>query len=80
MEVAESRFRLLGAAGGAGIALILVLLINAPLQIFGTADWTDAVGAIVFFALLAWVFVLSVVLVRSLRRETSIAPGAAVPT
>jgi hypothetical protein len=46
-----------------------VLIVNAPLQIFGTADWTDAVGAVVFLGLLAWVFVLSVVLVVSLRRE-----------
>ena len=65
--------------GGVGIVLALVFLINAPLQIFGTADWTDAVGAIVFFCLLAWVFVLSVVLVASLRRGAPTARAAAVP-
>jgi hypothetical protein len=66
--------------GGLGIVLTAVFLINAPLQIFGTADWTDGVGAIVFLALLAWVFVLSIVLVVSLRRGQAAAPLAAAPT
>ena len=57
--------------GAVGAVLTAVFLINAPLQIFGTADWTDGVGAIVFLALLAWVFLLSVVLVRSLQREAA---------
>jgi hypothetical protein len=55
--------------GAVGVVLTGVLIVNAPLQIFGTADWTDAVGAVVFLGLLAWVFVLSVVLAVSLRRE-----------
>ena len=49
--------------GAVGVVLTVVFLINAPLQLFGTADWTDAVGAIVFLGLLAWMFLLSVVLV-----------------
>lgn len=57
--------------GAVGVVLTVVFLINAPLQIFGTADWTDAVGAIVFLGLLAWVFVLSVALTVSLRRDAS---------
>ena len=56
--------------GAVGIVLTAVFLVNAPLQIFGTAGWTDAVGAIVFLGLLAWVFLLSIVLVLSLRRGT----------
>jgi len=57
--------------GVVGLCLTAVFLVNAPLQIFGTADWTDTVGALVFVVLLAWVFVLSVVLVRALRREAA---------
>jgi hypothetical protein len=64
--------------GAIGAVLTAILLVNAPLQIFGTADWTDAVGAIVFLGLLAWVFLLSVVFARSLQRET--AAAAAAPT
>jgi hypothetical protein len=60
--------------GALGIVLTAVFLINAPLQIFGTADWIDAVGTIVFVGLLAWVFVLSIVLVLSLRRHPATAP------
>jgi hypothetical protein len=60
--------------GAVGIVLTAVFLINAPLQLFGTADWTDAVGAVVFLALLAWVFVLSIVLVLALRRDTAADP------
>jgi hypothetical protein len=63
--------------GSIGAALTAILLINAPLQIFGTADWTDAVGAIVFLGLLAWVFLLSIVLAHSLLREAG-APAAIV--
>lgn len=59
--------------GAIGVVLTAVFLINAPLEIFGTADWTDAVGAIVFLGLLAWVFVLSIVLVLSLRRDSAAA-------
>jgi hypothetical protein len=66
--------------GAVGIAFTLIYLVNAPLQIFGTADWTDAVGAIVFLGLLAWVAVLSIVLVVSLRRNAAGPPVAAAPT
>lgn len=55
--------------GGIGVGLTVVWLINAPLQIFATSDWSDAVGAIVFLSLLAWVFALSVVLLIVLRRS-----------
>lgn len=65
--------------GTVGIAFTLVYLINAPLQILGTAGWTDAVGTIVFLGLIAWVFVLSIVLVLSLRRGATAAPAAAAP-
>ncbi len=54
--------------GMIGVGLTVVWLINAPLQIFATSDWSDAVGAIVFLSLLAWVFALSGVLVASLRK------------
>ena len=53
--------------GWVGVGLTVVWLINAPLQIFGTSDWSDAVGAVIFVSLLAWVFALSVILVMSLR-------------
>jgi hypothetical protein len=61
--------------GRIGVGLTVVWLINAPLQIFATSDWSDAVGAIVFLSLLAWVFALSTVLVISLTR----APVATQP-
>ncbi len=54
--------------GGIGVGLTVAYLINAPLQIFATSDWSDAVGAIVFVFLLGWVFALSVALVIVLRR------------
>lgn len=53
--------------GWIGVGLAVVWLINAPLQIFSASDWSDAVGAVVFLCLLAWVFALSVILVMSLR-------------
>jgi predicted phage tail protein len=53
--------------GAIGVALTVVWLVNAPLQIFATSDWSDLVGLIVFLSLLAWVFALSVVLVVSRR-------------
>jgi hypothetical protein len=59
-----------------GVVLTAVFLVNAPLQIFATSDWSGAVGTIVFVGLLGWVFALSVVLVLSLRREAA-APGLA---
>jgi len=54
--------------GGIGVGLTVVWLINAPLQVIATSDWSDGVGAIVFLSLLAWVFALSSVLVISVRR------------
>jgi hypothetical protein len=65
--------------GALGSVLTLVLLINAPLQVFGTADWTDTVGTIVFLGLLAWIVVLSIVLVVSLRQRAAAAPLAVSP-
>ena len=41
--------------GMIGVGLTVVWLINAPLQIFATSDWSDAVGAIVFLSLNAGV-------------------------
>ena len=38
--------------GWVGVGLTVVWLINAPLQIFGTSDWSDAVGAVIFVSLL----------------------------
>jgi hypothetical protein len=66
--------------GAVGIVFTLVYLINAPLQIFGTAGWTDTVGTVVFIGLIAWVFVLSIVLAVSLRRDAAAAHAAAAPT
>jgi hypothetical protein len=64
--------------GAVGVVLTAVLIVNAPLQIFGTADWTDAVGSLVFLGLLAWVFVLSLVFTASLRREAvAVSPATA---
>jgi hypothetical protein len=57
--------------GWVGVGLTVVWLINAPLQIFGTSDWSDAVGAVIFVSLLAWVFALSVILVMSLRSDAA---------
>ena len=62
--------------GAIGVVLTLVFLINAPLQIFGTADWTATVGAVIFLGLLAWVFLLSIVLVVSLRQRDPAAAAA----
>jgi len=66
--------------GVIGIVLTAVFIANAPLQIFGTAGWTDAVGTVVFLGLLAWVFVLSVVLAVSLKREVVAASLATAST
>jgi hypothetical protein len=64
--------------GWIGVGLAVVWLINAPLQIFSASDWSDAVGVVVFLCLLAWVFVLSVILVMSLRSAaTKSAPRTA---
>ena len=67
--------------GWVGVGLTVVWLINAPLQIFGTSDWSDAVGAGIFVSLLAWVFALSVILVMSLRSDavTSVPRTPSIP-
>ena len=67
--------------GWVGVGLTVVWLINAPLQIFGTSDWSDAVGAVIFVSLLAWVFALSVILVMSLRSDaaTSVPRTPSIP-
>jgi hypothetical protein len=55
--------------GWTGVGLAALQLANAPLQIFAGSDWSDAVGAVVFLTLLAWVLGLSAALVVSLRRH-----------
>ncbi len=57
--------------GAIGVVLTAVLLLNAPLQIFGTADWTEAVGTVAFLGLLGWVFLLSVALTARLWRNSA---------
>jgi hypothetical protein len=52
-----------------GIGLAAVQLVNAPLQIMATSNWSDVVGFIVFLAFLAWVFAASASLVVALRRN-----------
>ena len=61
--------------GAIGIVLTVAWLINAPLQILATSDWSVTVGTILFLALLAWVFALSVVLVITLRRTPAATPA-----
>jgi hypothetical protein len=54
-----------------GVALTAVQLVNGPLQLLATSDWSDMVGVIVFLGFLAWVFALSAVLVLGMRGDTS---------
>jgi hypothetical protein len=61
--------------GAIGIVLTVAWLINAPLQILATSDWSVTIGTILFLALLAWVFALSVVLVITLRRTPTATPA-----
>jgi hypothetical protein len=69
--------------GAIGIVLTVAWLINAPLQILvpgelaggGSPDWSVTVGTILFLALLAWVFALSVILVITLRRTPAATPA-----
>jgi len=61
--------------GAIGIVLTVAWLINAPLQILATSDWSVIVGTILFLALLAWVFALSVILVITLRRTPAATPS-----
>jgi hypothetical protein len=60
-----------------GVCLTVVQLVNAPLQILGTEDWTDVVGLIAFLGLLGWVLVLSIALARG-ELEPDARPGDAV--
>jgi hypothetical protein len=55
--------------GWLGIALTLIQLTNAPLQIIATSHWSDIVGVVVFIAFLAWVFAASAGLVAAMRRS-----------
>lgn len=65
--------------GAIGIVLTVAWLINAPLQILADqrtmSGWSVTVGTILFLALLAWVFALSVVLVITLRRTPAATPA-----
>ena len=61
--------------GAIGIVLTVAWLINAPLQILATSGWSVTVGTILFLALLAWVFALSVILVITLRRIPAATPA-----
>ena len=61
--------------GAIGIVLTVAWLINAPLQILAASGWSVTVGTILFLALLAWVFALSVILVITLRRTPAATPA-----
>jgi hypothetical protein len=65
--------------GAIGIVLTVAWLINAPLQILADqrtmSGWSVTVGTILFLALLAWVFALSVILVITLRRTPPATPA-----
>ena len=65
--------------GAIGIVLTVAWLINAPLQILADqrtmSGWSVTVGTILFLALLAWVFALSVILVITLRRTPAATPA-----
>jgi hypothetical protein len=65
--------------GAIGIVLTVAWLINAPLQILADqrtmSGWSVTVGTILFLALLAWVFALSVILVITLRRIPAATPA-----
>jgi hypothetical protein len=51
-----------------GLGLTIAQVVNAPLQIFTSADWADVVGALAFLTLLLWIGALSAVLVVSMGR------------
>ena len=61
--------------GAIGIVLTVAWLINAPLQILAAAGLSVTIGTILFLALLAWVFALSVILVITLRRTPTATPA-----
>lgn len=65
--------------GAIGIVLTVAWLINAPLQILADqrtmSGWSVTVGTILFLALLAWVFALSVILLITLGRTPAATPA-----
>jgi uncharacterized membrane protein len=63
--------------GWIGIALAAVQLLNALYQIFSTSHRSVVVNGVVVIAFILWVFVLSIVLVVSLRGDAAAAPAAA---
>jgi hypothetical protein len=64
--------------GWIGIGFAFVLLVNAPLQIAATSDWSDVVGRVVFVVLLAWTLATSVWLVLVMRRGAVPRPAESV--
>jgi hypothetical protein len=65
--------------GWIGIVLAGVQLLNAPYQIFSMAHRSIVVGSVVLVAFIAWVGVISIVLVISLRRSRNAASVARAP-
>jgi hypothetical protein len=52
------------------VVLTAVQLINGPVQILSTSDWSDVIGVIVFLGFLGWVFALSAALILEVRSDT----------
>jgi hypothetical protein len=65
--------------GWIGITLAGLQLLNAPYQIFAMSHRSIVVGSIVLIAFIAWVAVISIVLVISLRQSRTAAPVAGAP-
>jgi hypothetical protein len=57
--------------GWIGIALACVQLVNAPYQIFSMSHRSVVINGVVLIAFIAWVFVLSIMLVVAVRRGTT---------
>jgi len=57
--------------GWVGIALAGVQLLNAPYQIFAMSHRSVVVSGVVLIAFIAWVFVLSILLLVAMRRGTT---------
>jgi hypothetical protein len=64
--------------GWIGIGFAFVLLVNAPLQIAATSDWSDVVGSVIFVVLLSWILATSVWLVFVMRRTAVPRPAKSV--
>jgi hypothetical protein len=64
--------------GWIGVALAGVQLLNAPYQIFSMAHRSTVVGSVVLVAFIAWVGLISIVLVTS-RRGGTRAPVVRAP-